>query len=397
MTKPSNSADFVVVEPLRTSCDYYARPLDRLGRLRFLAIGTRRGVNGVRAETTRLKPAIGLVAYAGAKVLSNFQAESLRFRLHPWLDHWAKSQMLSGEHVISSYGYANACFRFSRQTGGKTFLDAGNSHPDNFWTVMSEELKRWNSPYTPVARHHYERSLAMLEHTDYILAPSSFVANSYLERGFASERVLRNSFPVNLDCFSPPVTPRPKNRPLTIISTGRLSLRKGTPYLLEAFRLIRQRHPSVRFLLTSECESNVQPVLAKYDDLPIDWSPSLPHQQLAERLRSADIFVLPSLEDGFAVTVAEALGCGLPVITTPNTGASDLVTSGVSGEVVPIRDSPAIAEAALKWADRVMSANEAPRRLIDPKQLSVQSFEEKFLGQLTNLGLVTQLPDRASV
>lgn len=380
---------FIVIEPMRTSCDYYARPLDRLARLRLLAIGTRRGVAGVRAEVTRLKPAIGLVAYAALKIFSDFRAESIRFALHPWLDGWARSQMRPGEHVLSSYGYANSCFAFARQTGGRTFLDAGNSHPDNFWNVLSEELQRWKSPHTPVARHHYERSRAMLEHTDFILAPSSFVAKSYLDRGFAPGRVLRNSFPVNLDCFSPSPAPRPKNRPPTIISTGRLSLRKGTPYLFEAFRLIHARHPSARFLLTRDCETNARPVLAKYNDLPIEWSPSLPHAQLAERLRSADIFVLPSLEDGFAVTVAEALACGLPVITTPNTGASDLVAPGRSGEVVPIRDAKAIAEAVLAWSDRLLASERPPVRLIEAEKLSVETFERTFLGQLAALGLAS--------
>jgi glycosyltransferase involved in cell wall biosynthesis len=379
--------DFIIIEPLRTSCDYYARPLDRLGRLRALFIGTRRGVEGVRPEVTRLKPAFGLVAYAAAKVLPDFHAESVRFRLHPWLDGWAKSQMRPGEHVLSSYGYANACFAFARQTGGRTFLDAGNSHPDHFWTVLSEELRRWHSPYPPVARHHYDRARAMLEHTDFILAPSSFVAQSFLDRGFPPDRVLRNSFPVNLECFSPPAAPRPRNRPLTIISTGRPSLRKGTPYLLEAFQLVRRRHPTARLLLTRECETNIAPVLAKFRDLPIEWSPSLPHPQLAERLRGADVFVLPSLEDGFAVTVAEALACGLPVITTPNTGASDLIAPGRNGEIVPIRDARAIAEAVLAWGDRVVAAEHSPVSGVDRQKLSAATFEQTFLGQLAALGV----------
>ena len=387
MPSSSLQADFVVVEPIRTCCDFFARPLDRAGRLRFLAVGTRRGVTGVRAEVTRLKPALGLMAYAAAKVFSDFRAESIRFGLHPWIDRWAKRQLQPGDHVLSSFGYANECFKFARANGGQTFLDAGNSHPDNFWRIMSEELRRWNSPFTPVARHHYERSLAMLEHTDYILAPSSFVANSFLTRGFDPKRVLRNCYPVDLKFFSPTPLPRPKDRPLTIVSTGRPSLRKGTPYLLEAFRLIRQRHPSARFLLTRECETNIGPVLAKYRDLPIEWSPSLPHPQLAERLRSADIFVLPSLEDGFAVTVAEALGCGLPVVVTPNTGAADLVRPGKNGEIVPIRDAPAIAEAILKWGDLILGESGWPGLQFDASRVSVEAFETRFLNWLDTLGL----------
>src|SRR5207248_1056342 len=106
---------------------------------RFLALGTRRGTTGVSAEHTRLNPWIGLCSYAAVKTLSPFAAESFRFRLLPWFDRWVLKQVRPGNHMISSYGYTNQCFKFVRKNGGKTLLDAGNSHPANFWETMSEE------------------------------------------------------------------------------------------------------------------------------------------------------------------------------------------------------------------------------------------------------------------
>jgi glycosyltransferase involved in cell wall biosynthesis len=388
MNGTSTSANFAIVEPYRCGVDCFARALEGAGKLRLLALGTRRGVQGVRPEVTRLKPAIGLVSYIAAKTLPAFTAESLRFGLSPWLDHWAKGLLQPGDNVISSCGFANECFKFARRQGGRTFLEGGNSHPDSFWSIVSEELKRWKSPYTPIARHHYQRSLVTVEHTDYVLSLSTFVTRSFLERGFESKRILQGFYPVDLSAFTPATTPRPKGRPLTIISTGRLSLRKGTPYLLEAFRIVRRKHPSARLLLRDDLEDNIHPVMAKYRDLPIEWIPGVRHHtQLADRLREADVFVLPSLEDGFAFTVVEALACGLPVITTPNTGASDFVESDKSGEIVPIRDPGATAEAVLKWAERVMSESGPPARRFDPHRLSVERFEATFLGQLRALGL----------
>ena len=102
---------------------------------------------------------------------------------------------------------------------------------------------------------------------------------------------------------------------------------------------------------------------------------------LCDRLRSADIFILPSLEDGFARTVAEALACGLPVITTPNTGASDLVLRGENGEVVPIRDPQAIADAAIEWWERISKAS-GMQIAFDASTLSFECFAENFLVQL---------------
>jgi glycosyltransferase involved in cell wall biosynthesis len=378
---------FVVATPARSVCDDNARALESHGLLRFIALGTRRGTAGVSAEHTHLNPAIGLTAYVAARLASPYRAESFRFRLHPWLDRWVKKQLVPGDHIISSYGYVNECFAWAREHGGKTFLDAGNSHPQNFWEIISEEHRRWGHGRPPFAEHHYRRSLATLAHIDYVLSPSSYVTQSFLARGFMREQILKNVYPVDLSLFHPLTGPRPKNRPLTLINTGSLSLRKGTPYLLESFRLIRKKIPNARLLLTRIIQDDIKLVLSRYSDLPIEWSPGLPHAQLAERLRSADIFVLPSLEDGWARTASEAMACGLPAILSHNTGASDSIQPGVSGEVVPIRDANAIADAVLKWADIVLGSGYQPTVKIDKEPLTFEHFEKTFIAQLKNLGL----------
>ena len=133
-----SAANFVIASPGHASIyDNEALALHKHGRLRFLAMGTRRGVDGLPASVTRLKPVIGLLNYAGARTVSAFAAESFRFRLHPWFDRWVRSQLQPGDNVISSYGYANASFQWACAHGGKTFLDAGNSHPENFWNILT--------------------------------------------------------------------------------------------------------------------------------------------------------------------------------------------------------------------------------------------------------------------
>jgi alpha-maltose-1-phosphate synthase len=388
MPAPSpGHGQFVVATPSRSVCDDNARALERIGKLRFLALGTRRGTAGVPPDRTRLNPLIGLSAYLAAKTLSPFPAESFRYRLLPWFDRWVLKQLEPGDHIISSYGYANACFQFVRRHGGRTFVDAGNSHIENLWEILGEEHRRWNCPYPPGPPHWYERSRAMLAETDFVLSPSRYVTRSFLARGFKPEQILQNVYPVNLELFSPRTAARPQNQPLTIINTGSLSLRKGTPYLLEAFRFIRQKHPTARLLLTKIIQDDVKPVLARYRDLPVEWSPPLPHAQLAERLRGADVFVLPSLEEGLVRTACEALACGLQVVLTPHTGANDFVTPGMNGEIVPIRDAAATAEAILHCWERVRQnavVNVADLRA----KLSFETFARSFIAQLTALEIL---------
>ncbi|HXS68007.1 MAG TPA: glycosyltransferase family 4 protein [Candidatus Polarisedimenticolia bacterium] len=379
------ASQFVVATPGRSVYDDNARVLEKTGRLRFIALGTRNGATGIPSDHTRLYPTFGLANFIAAKALSPYRAESVRFGMLPWFDRWVKKQLTPGDHIISSYGYANECFKWVRANGGKTFIDAGNSHVDHYWELISEEHRRWKCSLPPFSPAWLRRSRETLPETDFVLSPSSYVTNSFLARGFRPEQILKNIYPVDLSLFKPDGKPRPANRPLTLINTGSLSLRKGTPYLLEAFRLVRTRIPNARLLLTRIIQEDVKPILAQYADLPIEWSPALPHAKLAERLQNADLFILPSLEDGWGRTVSEAMACGLPAILTPNTGASDSVQPGVSGEIVPIRDPQAIADAILKWAEIITRRDYIPSVLFDKELLSFQHFESCFVKQLEDL------------
>jgi starch synthase len=74
------------------------------------------------------------------------------------------------------------------------------------------------------------------------------------------------------------------------------------------------------------------------------WIPSLSHSELLQEIGRHDVMVFPSLFEGLALVLLEALSQGVPVITTPHTGALDFLSDGEDGFVVPIRDAGAIVE-----------------------------------------------------
>jgi len=386
------SESFVVASFGRCGHDNFARVLEKHGLLAFYALGTRRGTEGVSPQHTRLNPVFGLLNYLAAKCLPPFQAESFRFRLYPLFDRWVRSLLHPGQNLITSFAFANSAIRWSKTHGGTTFIDAQNSHPRLFWNLLIEEHKRWASPYPPVARHFNQRSIESVAQCDCIFASSTFVRDSFVEQGWEPSRVLPYTLPVNLDWFKPAGADRPQSRPLTLLNTGALCLRKGTPYLLEAFRLIRKKEPSAILRLSQLVRDDAKPILGRYADLPIDWAPPFnlalegQRQRYLERFQTSDIFVFPSIEDGFAIVVAEALACGLPVITTKNTGASDLIRPGKNGEVVPIRDPEAIANAVLNWWSKIREG----KRLQEIQQirtlLSFESFEKTIMNHIAALG-----------
>jgi glycosyltransferase involved in cell wall biosynthesis len=386
--------NFVVASFARCGVDHFARVLEKHGLLAFYALGARRGAKGVPPERTRLNPMFGLVNYLASNCLSTYQGESLRFRLYPLFDRWLRSLLRPGQHLITSFALGNSSMRWAKEHGGSTFIDAENSHPQVFWDLLTGEQKKWESPYPPVAPFYIKSCLETAGISDYAFAASAFVRDSFVKQGWEPRRVLPYTLPLNLDWFKPAEIERPKSRPLTLLNTGSLCLRKGTPYLLEAFRLIRQKEPNAVLRLSRSVRDDVKSALRRYADLPIEWSPFLnlrfedQRKKYVERFQTSDIFVFPSIEDGFAYVVAEAMACGLPVITTPNTGASDLVQSGVNGKVVPVQDPQAIADAVLKWWAKIKEGH----RLQDIQKirtaLDVGTFENTIMGHLAKLGLV---------
>jgi starch synthase len=373
-SKPS----FVVAVPFRSVCDQHARFLEEQGMLRLYATWNRRGTAGIPSEKTKLLPILGLLSYVAARTLSPYYGEAFRFALHPLYDRWVRSLLKPGDHILSSYGYTNGCFRWARQQRGMTFLDAGNSHPSHFWKIMSEEHQRWGCTYPPVSHAHTRRSLAMMKEVDWVMAPSSFVEDSFLQNGFSAEQIVRIPYATDLNVFQA-AEMRAPDRPFTVINTGGLSLRKGTPYLLEALRILKRQVPELRVLLTRQISDSIRPILARYKDLTIEWSTTLPQQQLAKRLQSADLFILPSLEEGMARTALEAMACGLPVILTPNTGSCDLVEEGINGSIVPIRSPEAIVEKALFWRERVLGRGRQGSSIhTDLSKLAYPHFSQRF-------------------
>ncbi len=100
--------------------------------------------------------------------------------------------------------------------------------------------------------------------------------------------------------------------------------RKNLPLLLEALPLIRARVPGTRLRLIGRPPSRVPEGVDALGEVP----------SIAQPLREAALFVLPSWQEGFGIVAAEALACGVPVVTTPSGGPEQLVRESRGGRVL---------------------------------------------------------------
>jgi glycosyltransferase involved in cell wall biosynthesis len=173
-----------------------------------------------------------------------------------------------------------------------------------------------------------------------VVVASSFTRQS-LEAHFGTE------LPIVVTPYgSPaPMVDRPAERapgePLRLLYAGHLSQRKGIAYLIAA--LARLEVPWRLTLAGPRPAAAPAELDAFLGDPRCTWLGAVPHRTLLEAMTQAHVFVFPSIVEGFGLVLTEAMAAGLPLVTTPHTGAPDIITDGEEGYILPIRDIDAIA------------------------------------------------------
>src|SRR5690606_7763290 len=121
------------------------------------------------------------------------------------------------------------------------------------------------------------------------------------------------------------------NRKLKVLFIGGLSQRKGISYLFEAVEGLKDKVDLtiVGHKAVPDCKA-LNLALEQHN-----WIPSLSHDQVLACMREHDVFVFPSLFEGFGLVITEAMSQGIPVITTDRTAGPDLIENEKDGWIVP--------------------------------------------------------------
>ena len=114
-------------------------------------------------------------------------------------------------------------------------------------------------------------------------------------------------------------------------------MRKGAPYLFSALDHFGSR---IERTVVGRLSGHSPPLLAAVSGCK--WIESLPRREILALMRESDVFVFPTLFEGMALVVLEAMAQGCAVITTPHSGAEDIIQDGVNGFLVPVRSPEAI-------------------------------------------------------
>ena len=180
------------------------------------------------------------------------------------------------------------------------------------------------------------RALAEYDLADIILVPSRKSAETFLAAGLPEKKLHYVGRGVDVTRYTPGVPPEEVFR---VIFVGALIKRKGVHLLLEAWKKLALKNAEL--VLVGSRHKEIKPYLDACD------SSTVRHlgfsQSVQKELQRSSVFVFPTECEGFAKVTLEAAACGLPLITTQESG--DALVDGVNGFAIPPNDVDALAEA----------------------------------------------------
>ena len=320
-----------------------ARQMDRLGHLEHLytAYPSWR-VDGLPKEKVSTFPWLMAPAMLANRFGFNRVRDSLNVPMIETFDRWMAERLARCDvfHCLSSFGLQSHRAARSRH-GAVTVCDRGSAHIEFQDEILRDEFARFGARFPGNDPRLVERELEEYRFCDLIFVGSSFAMRTFVDKGVPREKLRLNPYGVDLRMFHR----EPKNdRTFRVLFVGTVGLRKGLRYLFEAMAGLG--HLDIELCVIGGLEGEMRPIMAKYEGT-FRYLGVVARGDLHKHYSQASVLVLPSIQEGFGLVQAQAMACGVPVIASENTGASDLFTDGLEGFIVPIRDAQAIREKIL--------------------------------------------------
>lgn len=210
-------------------------------------------------------------------------------------------------------------------------------------TLHNYVLDPWMRTYsTPMQRIHYATDLRLFTMLSLRKASAVTAVSHYTARLIQDDlgmsipiRVIYNG--IDTDAFTPPPSPASRQGAVKVFFSGNLTLRKGFQWLPD---IARRLDRNIQVLYTSGLRTR-RTVPVADNLLPIG---PVPFEHMPGRYRDMDILLMPTAREGFGLSVAEAMACGLPVVASDCSSIPELFEDGKGGFLCPVGDVDAFAE-----------------------------------------------------
>lgn len=314
--------------------------LDRLGVLETLfTVYPKFKIASYKIDPRKIKSfnALGALRFLEIRLGIQLKDETISFLFDNWVTMNLKKPQ--GSWIFHGWsGFSEKSLLRAKKLGGIAVVDRACPHIDFQQELLAEEktllLKK---PFFPEKKKLYEKMRREYAIADYIMVPSEYSRKAFIKRGFKPEKVI--AVPL---CYEKATKPSGAKKPekFTVLCIGGVFYRKGMYYLLKAWQELGLKNAElvIKGAIPKEFPELMSIPNVRY------LTRYVSDEEVAKLYDESHVFVLPSIDDGFGMVVAEAMTAGLPAIITENVGIADSIESGKDGFVIPIRSTEALKE-----------------------------------------------------
>ena len=330
----------------------------RLGSIQGFSDFRRRTFNPALQPYTKCHP-FGELGRAFANKLglnSLLKHETGRFCMDKIYQNFDKQVSKSIEKAkrngaTAVYAYEDGAletFLEAKKLGLKCIYDLPIAYYETLQKLLHEEATKkpeWADTLGGGIKDSYEklaRKRKELQLADTIVVASYFVRES-LPKWAQNKKIILSPFGTPSRDESVPTKENRVCGKLRVLFVGSMTQRKGLGDLFEAMNLVD--HNRVELVVMG---SLAAPLSFYFKQASFIYEPTRSHAEVLKLMRGCDVFCLPSIVEGRALVMQEAMSQGLPIIITPNTGGEDLVMAEQTGFLVPVRSPELIAE-KINW------------------------------------------------
>jgi glycosyltransferase involved in cell wall biosynthesis len=254
--------------------------------------------------------------------------------------------------INAVYAYEDGAlttFKQAKELGIKCIYDLPIAYWETGRKLLTEEaarLPKWAKTLGGGildSQEKLERKTQEMEMADVVIVPGEFVMSS-IPKWAQGKKIIMAPFGSPLIKNNDQTHKKTTSTPLRVLFAGSMGQRKGLGDLFAALKLINRK--DIELIVMGSLLESMEFYRSEYPNFI--YEPGRPHDAVLALMRSCDVFCLPSIIEGRALVMQEAMSQGLPLIITRNTGGEDLIIEGETGFLVPIRSPEAIAE-KLNW------------------------------------------------
>ena len=304
-----------------------------------------------------------------------------------YFDNWVSTKIQNHSEAKFFIGWSamslNSLF-IAKKRGLITILERGSSHIKFQDQILKKEYSKFGLPFK-IDQRVINKELKEYEIADYISIPSNFVKNSFLQMGIPEKKLIVNNYGVS-NYFSSNASIN-KSDKFIILYLGTISIRKGLVYLFDALSDLRipENKFEVRFI--GQIDPEMELLKKKYTKLNWRWLGKVNHYELSKLIVECDVAVQPSLEEGLSMVIPQILACGVPVISTTNTGGEDLIMNEKNGFIIPICSSEKIKEKILLLYNdsNLLEKMKNQTKISNQNKLNWDLYGERYYNNLLNI------------